>query len=895
MKTFQYSTRDYVPSVDLNTLGKTFDTLEQGHKEAVKAASDLEVTMANLPLNEAENEWRQQKINEIKQTIDNNTIFGNSYAALDDLILKSGNLMADQGMIGRLQAQKDFKDFETRVLNDQSLPQNYKEYYLEKNPYHYEDKYDNKGNLIGGTKWEPNVSPTNVIPLNQLIAQGISIAAKEHGGGTITRWLDESGHVTIDPMKAFDGEVFNTTTQQWDRLSKEKIWQAVRGIINTTPGAAESLQQDYDVAYWEHSKAVKANGGKPIISEITDSNGVILSPEQYLFKRVDPAVQAASYYNSTSSTTYGKGLQTYKSAQAKIAAAEQERRLRMDKAMMSGKATPVEIESPFKDKDAELGKTLETNRVNAKNNIENLYKSVTGVNIDYELSSTHGATITVNGKDLDGNEQLIRSLQRRGANQKQIADMRKYINDYNNAKNGLNSLTSVLTPTQKNIFNFNTRMSTSGELKSSTWGGTEFDDRIIDEINGLYGKGDKMVINVKDNNMMRKLINDIGETNIEALKYRGLTFKNNQIIIPKKSICTEYIPLIFSHLSNSYDEYSSWYKDKFSEFTIQTYGYINGKYGEIDTRKENKFAPQSDGYTISDYIYDNWKRFDNIVSIYNQGTDISSIAANPSTITVSSLNLDGKNFTHNLLYDNFTRGIIDGQTYNESVEYFNNSFTDIIKNEDFSQFNMYLSEDGGTRKLVKESSARYSLGTEIQEAMRDNRVTFSPTIVPNFGGAVAGYNITISPKVEGGVTKSIYIPNLINETAAEAIMSNPKIQAFNDIAIAGGTQTSINFSYEGINSNITNRISIKGLGNDKYVASYEGTNAPLTTEQATDLATALNSYNSVLLRISADPNAIHDKYVQNTINESVDIISATFGLKQEDVMYRAGQDLLNYR
>ena len=114
MKTFDYISREYVPSIDLNTLGKTYDTLEQGHKEAVKAASDLEVTMANLDLNEAENEWRQQKINEIKETVAENTIYGNSYAALDNIITKAGNLASDQGMIGRLQAQKDYKAFRER-------------------------------------------------------------------------------------------------------------------------------------------------------------------------------------------------------------------------------------------------------------------------------------------------------------------------------------------------------------------------------------------------------------------------------------------------------------------------------------------------------------------------------------------------------------------------------------------------------------------------------------------------------------------------------------------------------------------------------------------------------------------------------------------------------------
>ena len=78
--------------------------------------------MANLDLNEAENEWRQQKINEIKETVAENTIYGNSYAALDDIITKAGNLASDQGMIGRLQAQKDYKAFRERVENDKTLP-----------------------------------------------------------------------------------------------------------------------------------------------------------------------------------------------------------------------------------------------------------------------------------------------------------------------------------------------------------------------------------------------------------------------------------------------------------------------------------------------------------------------------------------------------------------------------------------------------------------------------------------------------------------------------------------------------------------------------------------------------------------------------------------------------
>ena len=104
MKTFQYIARDYTPSIDLETLGKTFDTLEQGHKEAVKAASELETVVANLDMNEAEDGFKQQLINEIKTTVDNNTIYGNSYGALDDLILCINTFAVSELVISRFNA-----------------------------------------------------------------------------------------------------------------------------------------------------------------------------------------------------------------------------------------------------------------------------------------------------------------------------------------------------------------------------------------------------------------------------------------------------------------------------------------------------------------------------------------------------------------------------------------------------------------------------------------------------------------------------------------------------------------------------------------------------------------------------------------------------------------------
>ena len=155
MRNFEVINREYVNPIDLNVLGQTYNTLEQGHQQAVAAAAELETTMANLDLNEAESEWRQQRINDIRTTLEENSNYGNAYSALDDIVRKSGNLASDAGMIGRLQAQKDYKTYLDNLNKRTDISEADKEYFREVNQYYYQDKYNNKGQVIGGTKWQP--------------------------------------------------------------------------------------------------------------------------------------------------------------------------------------------------------------------------------------------------------------------------------------------------------------------------------------------------------------------------------------------------------------------------------------------------------------------------------------------------------------------------------------------------------------------------------------------------------------------------------------------------------------------------------------------------------------------------------------------------------------------
>lgn len=292
--------RPVVNPIDLEKLGQAYDTLEQGHLKAIDTASAVEAELAKLDLNEAEDEWRHQQVNKIKSAITNNSTYGNAYGALDDVIRENGSIMSNPGMIGRLRAQQDYKKYIDNLEKRTDIPEDYKAYFKEQNTYNYKDITDSKGNIIGGSKWNPAVQEVSTVPMSQLLDKALQWAAKESGGGSQTRWLDSQGKVTNDITKSVTGEIYSSATNKWERLSKDKLAAAVAAVIENTPGAKASLDQDYKIAKWKYDKS---GGNNP---DITNKDGILLTPEEYLNKRIDPFYKAATYYNQTSNTTYGE-------------------------------------------------------------------------------------------------------------------------------------------------------------------------------------------------------------------------------------------------------------------------------------------------------------------------------------------------------------------------------------------------------------------------------------------------------------------------------------------------------------------------------------------------------------------------------------------------------------
>ena len=314
--------KEFVAPVDLQTLGTTFSTLEKGHQEAVKTASELKTAMANLDLNEAEDEYKQNKINEIQNTIEANTTYGNMYSALDDIVAKAGDLSRDPGILGRLRAQKDYKEYIDNLNKRTDISEADKEYFREVNKYYYEDKYDKNGNVVGGTKWNPLDREVASPDIAKISAQAIAIAAKDAGGSSSVYYKTADGRYTTNAALSVDNLPYFQKEGKFERLTKDKIRNALKFVISNTPGAAEGLQQDFKIAKWRHDKSINDinNNNKLVIDDTTDDKGLPLDFNQYMEKRLQGFYASATYnhYYGKNTPLAGMSVQAAKARTASL-------------------------------------------------------------------------------------------------------------------------------------------------------------------------------------------------------------------------------------------------------------------------------------------------------------------------------------------------------------------------------------------------------------------------------------------------------------------------------------------------------------------------------------------------------------------------------------------------
>lgn len=301
MLTYKLQNRPIQPSYTLEVMAKGYSTMEQGHQQAIDTASKLKTAVANLPMNAAEDDYKQALLNSINKTIEDNTLYGNSYSALDDIVKQSGDISSNPGVLGRIKAQQEYSTFNAKIDARNDISDDVKRYSKAMNPYYYQDKLDDKGNVIGGSEWKPTFSPVKSYDLNDIFARALQYIKPDQGSYEKTQFIDANGNVTSKYTPGGSVARYNTLTQSWEKLSEDKIRTAVNAVMNANPAIAASLHQDYDVEKWKYDN-------KEATSGYLNQDGSQKTFAQYLEDKIAPFARAAAYNKTVSKNNYNDAI-----------------------------------------------------------------------------------------------------------------------------------------------------------------------------------------------------------------------------------------------------------------------------------------------------------------------------------------------------------------------------------------------------------------------------------------------------------------------------------------------------------------------------------------------------------------------------------------------------------
>lgn len=337
MKTYINTQQAQVPSYNLEVASNAFNKLNEGHIQVIQAQSELQNAVAQLDLNETEDDFRQQLVNEIDSTVKENIRYNNAYFALPDIIAKAGNINSNPELIGRLRAQQAYKANIAAIDARTDVNDAAKEMAKALSPYYYRDKQT--GELINNGIWKPGYNPVksyNVNEILQLVGQYVS--PDKGGYSAPISFLNVDGTISDTWNPAGGLGVLNQQTGQWERLSEEKIKSAWNAALAANPGIIASLKQDYEVANWN------LNTKGEDIYNIVGKDGSRITFYDFVNRIIDPYAKAKSYYNKTSSVTYDSStLQSYASLRA--AAAQQKTLNTNPSVTINTPGNPVEIEN----------------------------------------------------------------------------------------------------------------------------------------------------------------------------------------------------------------------------------------------------------------------------------------------------------------------------------------------------------------------------------------------------------------------------------------------------------------------------------------------------------------------------------------------------------------------
>lgn len=281
-------------SIDVQQLGKTYETLRQMHDEAMANRTKLESVIANTPLDESEESYKHMILDTIKSSANELTDAFGLAGAAEKINSMVANITNSKEFRGKVAANAAHKTFVEKIRNDKNLSQIEKEYYLEKNPYKYDNNLVDENGKEVMYNWDDDPNRVDVIymaDMDDLLKQTLAnVAARKYGDD---HNLNMPFNLASVDIPGFQGQQF---------LPEDEIYVGMLNVIAANPQIKEGFKRKYEIGKWHDEKyannkwEMQTNRQVPINA----ATGLLMDFDKWLDGLLIPYVKAAAYYTGYS-------------------------------------------------------------------------------------------------------------------------------------------------------------------------------------------------------------------------------------------------------------------------------------------------------------------------------------------------------------------------------------------------------------------------------------------------------------------------------------------------------------------------------------------------------------------------------------------------------------------
>lgn len=226
---------------NLEAFSQALNKIDERSDKAIQQKSAITNAIGQLKLNAAEDKWKYDYAKRIEQKINDAAQYGDYSRALDVATELAGSATSSPEVMGRIRANEQYEKEKQAVDNNSNISSLTKQAWRLSNKYHYEDTYDDKGNIVGGSEWKASWTPVEEVDNLDIMKNAVAMigissteSSKTTGDSTKTSEGKGSGFQRVRGSSKMALTYNQVKTQLTDVIKNNSKWK-------------DSLEQEYMV------------------------------------------------------------------------------------------------------------------------------------------------------------------------------------------------------------------------------------------------------------------------------------------------------------------------------------------------------------------------------------------------------------------------------------------------------------------------------------------------------------------------------------------------------------------------------------------------------------------------------------------------------------------------